>query len=250
MTRDALLEFRHVSVVRRGRRVLHDITFSIGAGENVAILGPNGSGKSTLMGLLTRELYPLADGAASSLRILGRGRWDLFELRHRLGIVTPSLQAEFARSMTAREAVLSGFFGAVGLWRNHRVTAAQERAADRALSSVDASPLAGRLMDELSAGEARRVLIARALVHRPRALVLDEPTSSLDLRAASEFRAGLRKLARRGTRIILVTHELEDIIPEVARVILLKDGAVFRDGPRARVLAPRTLSALFGTAVR
>jgi iron complex transport system ATP-binding protein len=221
----------------------------VGVGENVAILGPNGSGKSSLIGLLTRELYPYPDGAASSMRVLGRDRWDLFELRRHLGVVTPSLQADYARPVLAREAVLSGFFGSIGLFRNHRVTRAMERRAERTLEELEVPHLADRPMSELSAGEARRVLIGRALVHRPRALVLDEPTSSLDLRAARDFRLALRRLSRRGTNVILVTHDLEDVIPEISRAVLLRQGRIFRDGRAREILTAANLTALYGMRI-
>jgi iron complex transport system ATP-binding protein len=245
-----LLSFRNVSLLRGGRRVLDRLTLDIGARENVAILGPNGSGKSSLVKLLTRELYPAAVGTPAEVRILGRDRWELFELRRRLGIVTADLQGEFARPIRALEAVLSGFYSSVGLWRNHPVTPARERRARAALARLGAAHLAGRFMDELSSGEARRVLIARALVHGPRALVLDEPAASLDLRAQRELRRALRRLARTGTHVVLVTHALEDLFPEIGRVVLLKDGRVFRDGPPGRILTEENLSALYGARVR
>ncbi|MFN3487391.1 MAG: ABC transporter ATP-binding protein, partial [Planctomycetota bacterium] len=200
--------------------------------------------------LLTRELYPEAGEVPGTVRLLGRRRWELFELRRHLGIVTPDLQSEFARSIRALEAVLSGFFSSVGLWRNHPVTPDLERRARAALARVGAASLAERFMDQLSSGEARRVLIARALVHGPRALILDEPASGLDLGARRELRRTLRRLARTGTSIVLVTHALEDLFPEIRRVVLLKEGRVFRDGPPERVLTPEALSALYGVAVR
>ncbi len=246
-----LLEFRNVTLLRGGRRVLDGISFSVARGENVAIVGPNGSGKSSLIKLLTRELYPFVnDGAPSSMRILGRETWDLFALRRRLGIVTLDLQADFARDMTGLEAVLSGFFSSVGLWRRNRVTGDMERKASRALERLESGHLAGRLMTAMSTGEARRMLIARALVHDPDTLLLDEPTNSLDLRAVREFRAILRRLARSGTGVILVTHHLEDLFPEVGRAILLREGRIFRDGPVRIVLTDDTLAELFGMPVR
>lgn len=246
-----LLEFRNVTLLRKGRRVLDGLTLSVGVGENVAILGPNGSGKSSLVKLLTREFYPFTNDGACSLRILGKDRWDVFELRSMLGIITPDLQQAFAREVTGRDAILSGFFGAVGIWHgNTPVTARMGRKAEAVLRRLGVSHLGDRLMCEMSTGEARRMLIGRALVHDPRALVLDEPTNSLDLRAVREFREALRRLARSGTSVILVTHHLEDVIPEIGRVILLKDGKVFGDGPKEKVLTAASLSGLFGTRVR
>lgn len=237
-------------MIRGGTRVLDGLTFRIATGENVAILGPNGSGKSSLLKLLTRELYPVANDGPYAMRILGRETWDLFELRRRLGIVSNDLQADFARECSGWEAVASGFFSSVGLWSRHRLTRAMEAQVWRVLDRLEVAPLADRRMNSMSAGEARRMLIGRALIHDPDALVLDEPTTSLDLRAARDFRATLRKLVRAGTSLVLVTHALEEVIPEVSRVILLREGRVFRDGPKKEVLTAGNLSELYRMPVR
>lgn len=245
-----LLDLENVRMLRGGKPVLNGLSFRIGVGENVAILGPNGSGKSSLLKLLTRELYPVANETATRMRILGKDRWELFDLRRRLGIVSMDLQHDFARECSGWEAVVSGFFSSVGLWSNHRVTPAMERRAWRVLDLLEVAGLAGRLMTEMSSGEARRMLLGRALIHDPDALVLDEPTTSLDLRLVREFRDTMRKLARGGTSIILVTHAIEEVIPEIRRVILLRDGRVHRDGPKKEVLTSENLSELYRMKVR
>jgi iron complex transport system ATP-binding protein len=243
-----LLEFRNLTVYRDDRLVLDRFSLSIPHGQNVAILGPNGSGKSTLLKLVTREVFPVVAPDAS-LRVLGRDRWLLFELREHLGIVTNDLMAAMNRDMTGRDLVLSAFFGSVGLWPHHVVTAEMASRAHAAIEVMEVSHLAPRDVRQLSSGEARRLLVARALAHGPRALVLDEPTNSLDLRACHDLTSSIRKLARQGTSIILVTHHLPDIVPEIDRVVALKDGRVFRDGPTADVLKPAILQEVFGVAV-
>jgi len=248
--RPPLLDLDNVHMIRGGKPVLNGLAFRIDVGENVAVLGPNGSGKSSLLKLLTRELYPVSRDTTYRMRILGRDRWELFDLRRHLGIVSMDLQHDFARECSGWEAVVSGFFSSVGLWSNHRVTPAMERRAWRVLERLEASALADRLMTEMSSGEARRMLLGRALIHDPDALVLDEPTTSLDLRLVREFRDTLRKLARGGTSIILVTHAIEEVIPEIRRVILLRDGRVFRDGPKKDVLTAANLSELYRMPVR
>ncbi|HEX7897339.1 MAG TPA: ATP-binding cassette domain-containing protein [Planctomycetota bacterium] len=245
-----LLELKDVTALRAGKRALDRVSLRIRAKENVAIIGPNGSGKSTLIKLLTRELYPVAIEGPFTLKLLGRERWELMELRKHLGIVSPDLQVDFAREMTGLEAVVSGFFGSVGLWDNRQVLESQIAAARRALDRVGAAYLADRWMTEMSSGEARRILIARALIHEPEAVLLDEPTTSLDFRAHLEFRATTRKLAKRGTSILLVTHMLEDVIPEIERVVLLRRGVIFKDGAAEEVLTSEHLSELFETRVR
>jgi iron complex transport system ATP-binding protein len=239
-----LLELDNVSV-RRGERLgLNRLTLTVQSGEHVAILGPNGSGKSTLIKTITRECYPLIR-PGSRLRILGRENWNIFELRSHLGVVSNDLMALCTRDITGRELVLSGFFGSIGIWPNHHVAPEMEETARQAMERLDALHLADRWMDELSSGEARRLLIARALIHNPSTLLLDEPTTSLDLPALHEVRGHLRSLAASGIGLLLVTHHLDDIIPEIERVILLRQGAVFADGPKADVLTSRCLSELF-----
>ena len=247
--RPPLLDLENVTMLRGGRPVLDRLTFRIGLGENVAILGPNGSGKSSLLKLLTRELYPVTHDTSFRLRLLGKDRWELFDLRRHLGIVSMDLQADFARECSGWEAVVSGFFSSVGLW-NHTVTPDMERQAWRVLKRLEVEHLADRLMTEMSSGEARRMLLGRALIHDPDALVLDEPTTSLDLRLVRDLRDTMRKLARGGTALILVTHAIEEVIPEIHRVILLREGRVFKDGPRDEVLTSENLSELYRMKVR
>jgi iron complex transport system ATP-binding protein len=239
-----LLEFRNLTVYRDRTPVLQGFSLDIPAGQHVAILGPNGSGKSTVIKLVTRELYPVV-APGSELRLLGRDRWVLSELREHLGIVTNDLMATCTRRITGRELVLSAFFGSVGLWPHHDVTEAMEDGADRALRLMEAGHLGHRHVNQLSSGEARRLLVARALAHAPDALILDEPTNSLDLRATRELTDRLRVLAQQGTHIVLVTHHLADIIPEIDRVVLLRGGKVYRDGPKADVLTADVLTDVF-----
>ncbi len=248
MSAPALIELRNVSIQRGDRLALHNVSLRVAVGEHVAILGPNGCGKSTLIKTITRELYPLPhDG--SSVLLFGREQWNVFELRTLLGIVTHDLMAFTTRPITAREAVLSGFFSSIGLWPHHQVTSAMEERVDVLLHTLEVAHLAERRISHMSAGEVRRVLIARALVHDPRALLLDEPSSSLDLFAQQELRATLRKLAQSGIAILLVTHHLPDLIPEIGRVILMRAGCIVADGRKSRLLTPQRLSALFGTRV-
>jgi iron complex transport system ATP-binding protein len=244
-----LIEFQNVTVQRGESIVLDNVTLSIAPGEHVAILGPNGSGKSTLIKVISRELYPRLKDEPWSLRILGRERWHLFELRNQLGIVSNDWMQMCTRDYSGFEIVLSGFFGSVGVWPYHTVTPEMERKAHDTMDLLEISHLAGRNTNEMSSGEARRILIARALVHDPRALMLDEPSTSLDLHATHELRETLRKLARHGIGIIMVTHHLPDIIPEIRRVVLFRGGRVYGDGQKEEILEAHTLSTLFGVPV-
>ncbi len=243
-----LLELKNVCVQRGARLALNSLSLSIEAGEHVAILGPNGSGKSTLIKTITRECYPLLQ-PETSLRILGQDNWIIYDLRSHLGVVSNDLMAQCTRDITGLELVLSGFFGSIGIWRNHHVTADMRAAAHKAMARLEVEHLANRWVDELSSGEGRRLLISRALIHNPATLLLDEPTTSLDLPALREVRGRLRDLAASGVGLLLVTHHLDDIIPEIERVVLLRAGTVFLDGPKGEVLTSERLSSTFGVSV-
>jgi iron complex transport system ATP-binding protein len=231
-----LFEFEHVDVIREGRAVLHDLSLRVGFPEHVAIVGPNGAGKSTLLRLIARECYPVPS-AATVCRILGQERWNVFALRSQLGIIEGDIAARFMPGATVAEVVAS--------------TLAQPDpgAVAEALERAGITPLATRDIRELSSGEWRRTTIARALVHRPRALVLDEPSSSLDILAQRELRTTLRALARENVGIILVTHHLEDVIPEIERVVFMQAGRVIADGPKTELFAPAPLRRLFGEGI-
>jgi len=244
-TGEALLfDFKRINVLRDGRRVLRNFSLQLRIGEHLAILGPNGSGKSTFIKTLTRELYPVPH-TESHFEILGHSLWDVSELRRHLGLVSPDILYPLTRTVTVRELVLSGFFSSLGLWPHHRVTPAMERKTKSILRFLNITHLAQRPLQAMSSGEHRRALIGRALVHDPQALVLDEPTTSLDPKAIREFRQTLRHVAQAGTTVIVVTHDLHDIIPEIQRVMLLKNGTIFRDGKKAAILKPAILSTLF-----
>lgn len=247
-----LLDIDEASVLRGERLILDHLSLRVAAGQHTAILGPNGSGKSTLVKLIARQIYPLArDDGRGQVRVFGRERWNVAELRGLLGIVSPALQRDYTSEapLEAFDAVVSGFFAARGLGLDHQVSEPMRERAREALAQLDAGHLAGREMASLSTGEARRVLIARALVHRPRALLLDEPCAGLDLASRRRFLESLRTLARHGTTLLLVTHHIEEILPEISQVLLLRDGRVLQQGAKPAMLTDIALSATFGMPI-
>jgi iron complex transport system ATP-binding protein len=246
---DPLIEFDRVTVLRDGVTALDRLSLRIDDGERVAVLGPNGAGKSTLVDALTRAVYPATGLGPSALRIYGRDRWDVFDLRNLLGIVTHTLVRDCTGPHSALETVLSGFFGSIGVWPHHEVTEQMRERARLALKALDIEHLEDVRLKEMSSGEVRRAVIARALVHDPRALVLDEPTVSLDIRGRRELITAMRRLARAGKSLVLVTHTLDDVLPEIDRVVTLRGGRILHDGPAREVLRSDPLSELFGVDV-
>lgn len=244
-----LLEFRNVSVRRGNSLALQRLSLSVNVGEHLCILGPNGSGKSTLIKLITRELYPLV-AEDSALSILGRSSWNIFELRPHLGIVSPDLLSACTSDASCLDVVLSGFFSSTRIFPNHRPEATHRHRACSALERMGIAHLQDRPLLEMSSGEVKRTLIARALVHEPKTLLFDEPSNALDIAGQLELRDSMRHLAAQGIGILLVTHHVSEIIPEIERVVLMKQGAIVADGPKQEVLTAAQLSGLFGVGVR
>lgn len=249
-----VLKLQHVNVARGESVVLHDVNLTIEPGEHIALLGPNGCGKSTLLKTMTKELYPLADDR-TKVEIFGKERWDLVELRQRLGIVQNDLPGKPFLRTTGREAVLTGFFSASTLWPNLVVTPEMEARADHVMEQTASTHLCGKVFGEMSAGQQRRILIGRALAASGAAagnqatLLLDEPSNALDLAAQKELRELMSSLAALGTTMLLITHHIADIIPEMRRIVLMRDGRIVGDGAREELLTAETLTGLFGTPV-
>ena len=255
LSSEPILELFDATVVKGDRRVLNRLRLTIREGEHTAILGPNGAGKSVLVSLLTHHERALvaADGT-SPVRVFGEDRWNVSELRAQLGIVSADLHQRFVAgnsegSITGEAAVLSGFLVSHGILRYGVVTEDMRRRAAEALAAVGATHLALRTLDQMSSGEARRVMLARVLATSPRALVLDEPTTGLDLGTRHGFMEQVRGIVRGGTTLVLITHHSEEIVPEIERVILLQAGHIVADGPKAAVLTAERLSRLFGLPI-
>ena len=245
---EPFLHLSHVNVARGDNVVLYDINLSVNAGEHIAILGPNGCGKSTLIKTITCECYPLVE-EGTEVRIFGRERWDLTELKKRLGVVSAELPGKPTLTTTGRDAVITGFFSSSTLWPNLTVTDEMRSRADEVLKLIDAESLRDKPVGHMSAGQQRRIMIGRALVASSQMLLLDEPSNALDLSAQRELRSLMRKLAQQGTGIMLITHNVSDIIPEIDRILMMKDGRVIADGPRTELLTAARLSDLFRTEV-
>jgi iron complex transport system ATP-binding protein len=244
------IELKRVSVLRDNKKILCDVNIDINSNENVAIIGPNGSGKSTFIKLITRKIYPSYIGNDTVCRLFGRIQWNVHDLRNVLGIVTNELQYDFCNEITGFEAVLSGFFSSIGISNNHTVTETMIRKSNTIINFLEIDSLKNRSLETMSSGEARRFLIARALVNKPKVLILDEPSNSLDIASSIKLHNIMRKISISKTKIVLVTHLVSDIIPEMDRFIFFKSGRIFADGKRSEVLNENKLSSLFGIKVK
>lgn len=250
MTATPLLEIRNVTACQGNTRVFANLNLQINHGENVAILGPNGAGKSTLLKLLTRDIYPVVKDD-SFVKINGSENVYILELRKQIGIVSHDLQSQYTGQLASGyDTVLSGFFGAVGMIYNHYpVTDTHRQQAQAAIDSLGLGHLQERLFMHMSTGQQRRFLLARAMIHQPQTLILDEPTNSLDIHATFGLLKHLRELVQQQVAVIIATHHIHEILPEIQRLILLKNGEVIADGNKAELLTSATLSELYETPI-
>lgn len=244
-----MIDFHNVTAYQQQTRVLEGFSLHIGAGEKVAILGPNGAGKSTLLKLITRELYPL-DREGSHLKLFGKQHVNLWEHRSKLGFVSQDLQDDYTPQTLALDVVTSGFFGAIGAHGHLQPTEAQRSEALALLSQVEMTGHEHTMFQRLSTGQRRRLLLARALVHQPKALILDEPANGLDMGASLAMLNLLRQFCGPEHAMIITTHHLDEIIPEIERVVLLDKGRIVADGDKAEVLTSERLSDLYQIQLR
>ncbi len=242
------LEIKNVDAWIGNYQVFKNLNIKLNLGENTTILGPNGAGKTALIKLITREIYPVIK-KDSVFRIFGSTIINLWELRNQLGIVSGDIERRISHKITASDFVLSGFFGSIGIGRNYCPSQQQKEYAEEILVQLNLDNISTKEYGSLSDGQKKRLIIARSLIHKPRILVLDEPTNALDLKSKHELLALLRSLCKNGTNILLITHKIETIFEEMDRVIFIKHGKIVEDNQRERILDSSKISKLFETPI-
>ena len=251
MVDSPLIDIHNATIYRGETRVFKDFSISIGQHEQAAILGPNGSGKTTLLKVINREIYPVRQDD-SWVRILGRETWNVWDLRSHIGIVSHELQMRYRNTTTGLDVVLSGYLSSVGIrgLLAKQLTSEQKEHAIGIMGELGIESLADTPLRKMSTGQQRRCLLGRALVHNPDTLILDEPTAGLDLSASFDYLARIRSQIGSGKSIVLVTHLLNEIPPDINRLILLRAGRIVADGPKEEVLTEENLKKTYDTDVR
>ena len=244
-----MIDIHNITAYQQQTRVFNGFSLHIGAHERMAILGPNGAGKSTLLKLIDRELYPLHQDD-SWLKLFGDDRVNIWELRSKIGFVSQDLQEDYTPYTSALDVVVSGFFGAIGSHGHLQPTAEQIALAKEQMAAIGLVGIDASMFQRLSTGQKRRLLLARALVHKPQALFLDEPANGLDMGAGLALLTLLRSYCSSDRAMIITTHHIDEIIPEIERVVLLDKGKIVADGPKAEILTSENLSALYQTPLR
>ena len=244
-----IIDFQNITVFQGRNKVLDDFSLTIDESQSTVILGPNGSGKTTLLKLLNRELY-IVEEKNSSLKIFEKDRWNVDELRSNLGVVSQHLQYGYSSSAIGLYVVLSGFYSSDGIWQHQEFDESKLNRAKEVMDLLSISHLKDREFSTMSTGEQRKFLLARSLVNDPAVLVFDEPTSGLDMSTCFQYLEIIRELISMGKKVILVTHHIHEIPPEVTRVILLKEGRVIEDGDKDQILTNSNLTNLFDWPIR
>jgi iron complex transport system ATP-binding protein len=245
-----ILLFENLDLSYDFTTVLKNIYLRIDQGEHCVILGANGSGKSSLIKLINSELYPSYKQDPFCREILGKERWAVAELRQHIGLVTNELHSRFAYergNLSGFETVLSGFFGTLGLFEHLVVEMEHLEGATNAMKRLRIEHLRDKPLSQMSTGELRKCIVARALVHPVKAILLDEPTVGLDIKAQLDFIEMMRSLANSGTTVILVTHHIEEVFEEITKAVLLKEGMIYASGKKEEVLNSDNLSEIFNT---
>jgi iron complex transport system ATP-binding protein len=235
---NTLIELQDVSIVRDKKTILDKINWKVLDNENWAVIGRNGAGKSFLLRLLSANLFQ----SSGTVKIFDEefGKVNIWELKKKIGFISDLLQKEYNENTKAINVVYSGFFASNGLYEE--VTPKMEKRSDEILDFLEIQDLKNRAYGKLSQGEQRRVLIARAIVFKPKLLIFDEPCTGLDIASREEFLSTVEKLVEKGHNIIFVTHHIEEIIPSINKVLFLKEGKVFECGNKKEMMKENHLN--------
>ena len=238
-----VLELRDVTYRRDGKEIIRGVSFTVNQGERWAMLGPNGAGKSTILGFCGAVTHP----TSGTVHVLGSqlGRVELQALRRMIGHVNP--RHPLRSPLTVRDIVLTGLTGTIETAPRWQPTAAEAERADALISSLGLGAKAGQRWPVLSQGERGRVLIARALIAEPRLLLLDEPSTGLDIAAREQLLEAIDLLTQTHPDVatVLVTHHLEELPSSTTHALLLADGRVVAAGPARAAVTTENVSAAF-----
>ena len=222
-----LVQISGVDVYLGTKPTIRDIDLEIRRGQHWAILGPNGSGKTTLLRLIAGDVHPALGGRVRRFNFSSKN--TLWEVRARLGYISPDLQANYREAIQGEAVVASGFSSSIGIIR--KTTPAERRRVREVMKLFEISSLALKNFLEMSYGEARRILLARALVKNPALILFDEPFDGLDAMARGLMTRAIGRAAESGATIVVVTHHADDLPDCITHVARMEKGRLMDRRP-------------------
>jgi len=241
-----IIDFKDVCVGYNNKTVLNNINLQIKEGEHTVILGANGSGKSTLIKLISNDIYP-SKKTKYIKHVFGQEQWNIWDLKSHLGIITNNLHNDFlnqAQNITGLEVVISGYHSTLGSFIHQEFTNTQKEKSLEIIDFLEIEELKTKKVSEMSTGQLRKCIIGRALIHNPKAMLLDEPTVGLDIKAQINFMDIIQKISKT-TTIILITHHVEEIFEEISKGVLISDGTIYKQGDKTTIITSENLSHIF-----
>ncbi len=245
---NAWASFKNIDVYINQKKILYNINIDLNYGENTVILGPNGSGKSTFLKLLNRSIYPLIS-VDSSLKLFNKENINIWDLRKKVGFFFKEMEQRVNNEVNLYDLIASGFSGSFNSRYSNFISKEDKEKIDILINEWELENIIKKKFHNLSEGQRRRALIARALVYEPKLLVLDEPFSNLDIKSNFLLNKNLNNLINKSTNIIYVTHNLESILPRTNRVILIKEGKILNTGNPNSIINSKSISDLFKISV-
>jgi iron complex transport system ATP-binding protein len=239
---NSIIELKNVSMFRGETQILKDITWDIKKGSHWALIGPNGAGKTSLLKIVSGNLWP----SSGKVKVLGKefGKTDLRELRKKIGWVSSYLVEKIPANEDILEIVISGKFASFGVYSE--IKEKDRKKALELINLMGGKNIIDRKFTVISQGEKQKVIIARALMAEPLILLLDEPAVGLDMKARDNLLKSISKICKEAsTTIIYVTHHIDEIVPEINNVFLLKDGKSFMQGDKKGILNKKNLTKMF-----
>ena len=241
-------DLKNINVCIDQKEVLSNINISLNHGENTLILGPNGSGKSTFLKLLNRSIHPITSNN-SSFKLFNKENINIWDLRKKVGFLFKEMEQRVNIGVTLYDVIISGFSGTFNSRYSKLLSEREKIKIDNLINEWGLNNIISNEFKSLSDGQKRRALLARALVYEPDILVLDEPFCNLDIKSNFILNRNLSKLIEQSVNIVYVTHNLESILPKTNRVILIKEGKIFKDGSPHELVTSKILSYLFNISI-
>jgi len=240
--------FKNINVYVDRKEILSNININLNYGENTLILGPNGSGKSTFLKLINRSIYPITS-SNSSFKLFNKENINIWDLRKKIGFLFKEMEQRVNNGVSLYDVITSGFFGTFNSRYSKLLSEKEKLKIDNLIHEWGLNDIIFDEFKSLSDGQKRRALLARALVYEPNILILDEPFCNLDIKSNFILYQNLNKLIKESINILYVTHNLESILPETNRVILIKEGKILKEGSPNELLTSTILSNLFNISI-